>query len=573
MTWFSRLTVAIAVTGATALAQPAAPDRSASPPEAKGAPVTVPTPDRSQTLANLNEAIKRASDDIENLRRAAERADGIEAADINARRLRREEDLERHRQQFESVATGIEPESFEREEVPDLDLATEIRDLLGPIVNELKRATTRPRELDRLAREIDDLHERLRLAEEAIDRVGALGVTGDQRLDQRLATTLERWIEQKERLASELQIAQERRQRLLGDRKSVYETVEDLTQVFFRSRGRNLLLAIAAFAFAWLAVRALHLLVTRLSPLHGETRRLMARFIDLAFVVGATVTGILASLAVLYSVGDWVLLTVLSLFLVGMAWASRTALPRVWRQLVILMNLGGVREGERIVFDGIPYRVDRLGFYTYLTNPALTGGLLRLPLTHITELYTRPYAKDERWFPTNPEDWVLVSDRHGKVVRQSPDYVTLITLGGARLVIPSREFVQQSPLVLSAGFRISMTFGIDYRHQAIITTEIPDALDKAVRHGLAEAGSTEELKNLKVEFEAAGASSLDIAVLADFHGSAAAKYFILQRMIQRLCVDACNENGWVIPFTQVTLHMATPVELDRVTTRKDTGES
>jgi hypothetical protein len=560
-------TLAILTIAATSPAQP-----TASPAPTAGAAVPTvtaadapPTPNRAATLSTLNQAIKRISADVAELRREAEQATGSDAAALNERRQRREDDLARLREQFDSIATGITTDTFDQNETPELDLGSELKDLLSPIVNELKRATTRPRELDRLARQIDELREKSQLADSAIHRIQELGKTGDKQLDQRLADTLERWQEQKDGVEAELQVAQQRRQRLLGERTSVYGTIENLTQVFFRSRGRNLLLACLAFVLAWLLVRGAHVVVRRYSPLHGETRQLAAHIIDLVFMLGAVLVGTLAALAVLYTVGDWVLLTIVSLFLVGMAWASRTALPRIWRQLVILMNLGGVREGERIMFNGVPYRIDRLGFYTYLRNPSLTGGLLRLPLTHIAELYTRPFGSDERWFPTNPEDWVLFADgKLGKVVRQSPDFVTMIALGGARTLVPSSDFVQQSPIVLSAGFRHSIVFGIDYQHQAIITTKIPETLATFIRTGLENDDYGGDLNSLKVEFAAAGASSLDIAILADFKGSAASKYFILQRLIQRLCVDACNENGWVIPFTQITLHMATPVEVEGV---------
>ena len=43
---------------------------------------------------------------------------------------------------------------------------------------------------------------------------------------------------------------------------------------------------------------------------------------------------------------------------------------------------------------------------------------------------------------------------------------------------------------------------------------------------------------------------------ADFEGAVADKYEQIQFGMSRLAVDACNANGWVIPFTQITLHMA-----------------
>ncbi len=63
-----------------------------------------------------------------------------------------------------------------------------------------------------------------------------------------------------------------------------------------------------------------------------------------------------------------------------------------------------------------------------------------------------------------------------------------------------------------------------------------------------------ELLNLRVEFQSAGASSLDIVVIADFKGSQAPIYNRLRRAIQRWCVDACTENNWDIPFPQLTVH-------------------
>ena len=44
--------------------------------------------------------------------------------------------------------------------------------------------------------------------------------------------------------------------------------------------------------------------------------------------------------------------------------------------------------------------------------------------------------------------------------------------------------------------------------------------------------------------------------MADFKGGAAERFEKLQRAIQRICVDICNEQDWVIPFTQVTVSQA-----------------
>ena len=64
------------------------------------------------------------------------------------------------------------------------------------------------------------------------------------------------------------------------------------------------------------------------------------------------------------------------------------------------------------------------------------------------------------------------------------------------------------------------------------------------------------IKSLKVKFDHAGASSLDLAVLADVDGSHANEYHSLRREINKALVAVCNAEGFTIPFNQMTLSMA-----------------
>jgi hypothetical protein len=145
-------------------------------------------------------------------------------------------------------------------------------------------------------------------------------------------------------------------------------------------------------------------------------------------------------------------------------------------------------------------------------------------------------------------------------------------LGGSRKTFNTSDFLAQSPQVLSTGFRLAVTFGIDYQHQAIIASEIPALINSALYDAFADEGYMKPLVNLAVEFAEAGASSLDLQVLADFSGAASPQYFVLRRAIQRICVEACNANGWVIPFTQLTLHVASPNGKPSVPMFTDTAE-
>ncbi|MDB4586103.1 hypothetical protein N9085_04685, partial [Akkermansiaceae bacterium] len=113
-----------------------------------------------------------------------------------------------------------------------------------------------------------------------------------------------------------------------------------------------------------------------------------------------------------------------------------------------------------------------------------------------------------------------------------------------------------APTNLSRNFRINSIFGIDYQHQGISTSEVPLIFETRLNQELIEMLGNNLVKNVSVQFKSAGASSLDYEVLADFTGEAASKYSQLHRIIQRVCVDVCNEQDWGIPFTQITVHQA-----------------
>ncbi|MBT8126186.1 MAG: hypothetical protein KJP15_01780 [Gammaproteobacteria bacterium] len=71
-----------------------------------------------------------------------------------------------------------------------------------------------------------------------------------------------------------------------------------------------------------------------------------------------------------------------------------------------------------------------------------------------------------------------------------------------------------------------------------------------------QAGLKDHIRDLLVEFKEAGSSSLDYQIYMILNGAAAKAYFKSQRLIRQACVETCNRQGWVIPFTQVTIHNA-----------------
>ena len=95
---------------------------------------------------------------------------------------------------------------------------------------------------------------------------------------------------------------------------------------------------------------------------------------------------------------------------------------------------------------------------------------------------------------------------------------------------------------------------MDYRHQASATTEIPAKMRAKLQPELPAVVGAENIADVQVFFACANHSSLDVSVWVDLKGAAAPRAGLVPGAIQRILVDACNENAWTIPVPQVTVH-------------------
>jgi peptidoglycan hydrolase CwlO-like protein len=462
---------------------------------------------------------------------------------------------------FEKVATDVEwidEKKAEQAEKEGLDFRKELRELLGPVMREVKQMTAKPREIERLRAQMENLDAQIEEVTRALENLLALlPKAGSPQLTQKLNATIRAWQNRQQELKTQRSIVSQKLEQLVGQKKTFWQSINDLAKVMFKSRGKNLAIAVLAFAFVWVLLHYLHRVLRKVTPFYKEGRSVYVRVFDVMYLAFTAVFSVLTLLGVLYLFGDWVLLSLAIIFVLGFCWAAKQALPRYWNQAILMLNIGPVREGEVVVHNGIPYEVKSINVYTELVNSYLEGGIIRLHIKDLVDLRSRPKWENEQWFPSKKGDWVRLSDRtYGQVIAQTPEAVRLRRIGGAVITYKTDDYLGQSPLNLSQGYRLNVTFGLDYGHQAIITKEIPTIMAKAVRAGLEAEGFGESISSIKVEFKEAGASSLDLAVLADFNGKADSRYDYLKRAIQRLCVDACNANNWVIPFTQVTVHMA-----------------
>jgi len=548
------------------LAPLASAQESEAPTDSQGETVEA-LPERTSTRKSLDtlailqndRGVKQAAlDDVERRYAQSEVQEERLALFEEAREIQRQ--LDKIIFDYETIATGVDVRTFDLEPTEVFDLPGELEQLVQPLIEELKDATAAPRNIERLRSELAALESKERTARDALVSIETLleALTADDSDGLQAGLTFSRngWEERIADLARRRSVARFQLDAHQANRTSIIDSTRSVLSNFFRTRGLNLVLAVATFLLILMILRgAYQAALGIIKKKTSQERPFYARLLNVLYVMFAGILALAGSLLVLYATGDWVLLGVTLAFMVGIAWAGKTAVPMFLEQGRLLLNLGNVRERERVVIDGIPYRVSKLSFYALFSNTELAGGVRRLPLKDLIDMRSRTSSKSEIWFPCRRHDWVILSDgTRGKVIHQTPDSVQLELLGGSPVTYPTSDFLGLAPRNLSGGFRVSQRFGIDYEYQAIATTDVPDILSKRIRAGLELQFRGKNVMGLKVEFLEAAASSLDYAILADMGGAVARDYEAISRAIQRLCVETCNEHGWTIPFTQLTVH-------------------
>ena len=509
-----------------------------------------------QSLIKLQAELKR---DIHNLGQqlaAAETAS--EKSDIQAQLDKLEVDLQTTTHNLRELGAGADIASLRAVEETEFSLQQELFALIKPALKEMKDMTSHVRQKSELKDKIAYYHEKLPVAEVAVANItGLIATNEDESLERYLEGMLVEWRKQLTVIQSELQSAELQLEKLESSEASLADASQSYLKSFFQKRGLYLAQAILAVIAVLLLSRLSYRVMVKMIPgYRKEHRSFRLRLLDLTHRVVTVIFAIIGPMVVFYLVEDWVLFSLGILLLLGIGLTLRNALPRYWQQIQLFLNVGTVREGERIELDGLPWRVREINIFSQLENPTAELSQ-RVRIDDLVDLKSRPVKRDDPWFPCKKDDWVQLGDgMRGKVTGISQELVELIERGGAHRTYLIADFLGLSPTNLSRSFRLKETIGISYNLQRESVADIPNILKGHVEQRAADEGYADKLHNLRVEFEKANTSSLDIVVIADFDGALADLHGRLRRAMQRWCVEACNEYGWEIPFTQLTLHQA-----------------
>jgi small-conductance mechanosensitive channel len=540
------------------LAQEAKTEQAVSPATVSESPAAPAT--EMERLTLLREQLQNNRTEMETLREELGKTKNEERiAHIQQRLAELPKSIEALNRSFEQIALGgIDMSAFTEQTVEKFNWQDELIDITRPLFGSLKNLTEKPRKIEQLRQHIERSEQQLEVTRKAITSLDALrDASPPKNVALKLGDLAENWQQRQKDLTAELNLAHYQIATLQGEAGSTWDAFTQSLLSFFKGRGLTLLIAAVALIAVGVISRLLMRLSNRSRPAtEGKTSRrykTRQRVIGYIYRMLTVIAMIITLLTVFYARSDLVLLALTVIVVVVVGLTLRQTLPKYIKEIRTLLDFGSVREGERIIYNGLPLEVSSINAFTILRNPELEG-IIRLPLAALVDQVSRP-ASSEEWFPCDIGDFLMFPDgRMAEVMRLTLERVELRMMR-SMVQFPTTDFLAMEFRNLSRnGFAIPTTFGIDYQHQAICLSEVPQKMQTAVEEAMQGSDWAPHFAELLVEFKEAGASSLDYLVYVSMRSPAAGSYFNIGRLVQRTLVELCNREGWVIPFAQLTVH-------------------
>jgi len=311
---------------------------------------------------------------------------------------------------FEETAAGVDVGLFEDKPKEEFSWEKQLGEILRPIMAEMEDATSLSRKISDLRQERDRFSERAEVARNAAEHLLLLldRVPAGSPLEAALQEQLAVWRERETFAGSRAEAASLQLENLESQERGLLEGSTTYIRKFMSERGLNLAIGIGSALAVFFFVRIVLYVVRRLRKTENPKNfgsRVFVLVANLLSVVGA-----LAAMLIAFSAtGDLFLFGIVLLFLLGVAWGGMKVLPQFMESLKLILNIGMVKEGERILFDDIPWTVSSLGFSCRLTNDRLDQASQTLPVRHLVGHHSRPWCEGEKEFPCETGDWVQLT--------------------------------------------------------------------------------------------------------------------------------------------------------------------
>ncbi|MDM8545650.1 AAA family ATPase [Candidatus Venteria ishoeyi] len=482
--------------------------------------------------------------------RSAQTEEEKTAIAVELKKLRERKNNLQH--DFTLTTTGIDTAALDEKTSKKINAEEELTKIFSPLIVGLTKFTEPVRRIEFLRSNITYYEQHVPKMRKGMEELDVLLVeTQDETIKTRLMEERVHWEQQEKEFSAKLEVAKQQLIELENRKLSPLDAFDHFVQAVFSKRGFNIIFAVLIFFLTFIGMLLLRRLILLINPFNYIPKlHFIASLLDVALYLLSFIVATLVLMVSLYAAGEILALAIVTLILFGMAWAVRSALPKFVEQIKLLLGYGPVRQGERIIHEGIAWRVESIGIYSYLKNPLLTGGTLRLPVKDLIDMRSRPYDEEkETWFPCREEDYIVFVESKvwRKVAILTPQRITFDWYGVPE-TMPTTEFLEQRLLNLSRGpFWVGINFEIAYKHRHEI-------LDKVL--GQLETFLGEEFKSLPffgerflypwVDVAGFTEASVTAMVWVQLESSAAEKYPSIAINMRRICLKAANTYDWEI---------------------------
>ncbi len=484
-------------------------------------------------------------------------------------------ELDRLDQSFEARSTQLSNKEINSKKKSEDSWLNKLQAMTKPLINILHRLSEKPRKIDALQEEIEILERKIShssMANKSLKAMSEIPEDLAANNSNQLQNYKDRFEELKIKynpqiLELELEAARDNLQKLEGNKKTLLDLTSELIEEFFSVRGKNIFFALSAFLGLWWALNKLGKLLNNRSQF-GKAFKTAYGFLTITACIGSSVL-------VLFLRNDWLLLSIVSLILLAVFWTSRQIIPQFFNELKMVMNLGPVKEGERIIWEGLPWLVKEVGMYTTIENENLENGTISIPVDYLIPLHSRPLVEDEPWFPTKKGNWILLSDKtYGQILFQTVEQVVVLS-DGSKKFYPTQDFLNLNPVNLSTGFNLLVQFGLGHSAQSKVSQATPQLFETEMQKQFKERIEKDpaDFHELNVMFSEITPSSLHFTVIVKIDGRLAKDYYLFRKEINSAVVRICNANGFAIPSSQLAIEFTDRVASANQTTIKKMPEN
>ncbi len=456
-----------------------------------------------------------------------------------------------------SIIVGVRYESIQQViegKFEELEQNVKLSDIIAPILFEISRSLSRPRDLLREEFKLSVINGYINRLERS--KLAVLDTLNSE-ISSSLKDLLKISLEKIDAHLSSLKTAKALSEARIADLNSIPRgglLAAWSTSLF------NIAQAFLISAIFFVLLKQIKIFVEKLPLPVNPSVSMIRRVILITLVIVNFLGSILVFTFTLYLKGELFLLGISILIIVAVGVLSKRLITDFFSQAAILLNLGFVREGELIIFKDLPFRLRSLGFICFLDNPMLRHSVVRVPLSDLVDQRSFQPDSDLDWFPTKEGDFIFLEGDTlpSQILEQSINFIKICRPDKSLMEIPPKNFLNAKFRKISETFVVFLRLGIAYKHLPNIS-DLSDKLKKTLESFCPAELEKASVPNFnEITFNASfldfAQSSLDFGLSATCKQLHAPFYGLIRRSLVNAFLMFVLENNLEIPFNSITVY-------------------